>query len=156
MKLDNFVLDVDGVLTDGTFFYSEKGKIMKKFGPHDADGLKLISDLIKVEFISADKRGFLISERRVNDMGFDLTLVQEQDRENYIKKNYSIENLVFMGDGYFDTNIVEMAALGIAPNNALDQVKKVANFVTKNNGGNGAVFEACIYLKNIIDDQKQK
>ena len=89
-------------------------------------------------------------------MGFDLTLVQEQDRENYIKKNYSIENLVFMGDGYFDKNIVEMAALGIAPNNALDQVKKVANFVTKNNGGNGAVFEACIYLKNIIDDQKQK
>ena len=156
MKLDNFVLDVDGVLTDGTFFYSEEGKIMKKFGPHDADGLKLISDLIKVEFISADKRGFLISERRVNDMGFDLTLVQEQDRENYIKKNYSIENLVFMGDGYFDKNIVEMAALGIAPNNALDQVKKVANFVTKNNGGNGAVFEACIYLKNIIDDQKQK
>ena len=89
-------------------------------------------------------------------MGFDLTLVEEQDREQYIKKNYSFENLVFMGDGYFDTNIVEMAALGIAPNNALDQVKKVANFVTKNNGGNGAVFEACIYLKNIIDDQKQK
>ncbi len=156
MKLENFVLDVDGVLTDGTFFYSEKGKIIKKFGPHDADGLKLIADLIKIEFISADKRGFLISERRVNDMGFDLTLVQEQDREQYIKKNYSVENLVFMGDGYFDTNIVQMAALGIAPNNALDQVKKVANFVTKNNGGNGAVFEACIYLKNIIDDQKQK
>ena len=156
MILENFVLDVDGVLTDGTFYYSEKGKIMKKFGPHDSDGLKLIADLIKIEFISADKRGFRISERRVNDMGFDLTLVQEQDRENYIKKNYSIENLVFMGDGYFDTNIVEMAALGIAPNNALDQVKKVANFVTKNNGGNGAVFEACNYLKNIIDDQKQK
>ena len=156
MKLENFVLDVDGVLTDGTFFYSEKGKIIKKFGPHDADGLKLISDLIKIEFISADKRGFLISERRVNDMGFDLTLVGEKDREQYIKKNYSFENLAFMGDGYFDTNIVEMAALGIAPNNALDQVKKVANFVTKNDGGNGAVFEACIYLKNIIDDQKQK
>ena len=31
---------------------------MKKFGPHDADGLKLISDLIKVEFISADKEVF--------------------------------------------------------------------------------------------------
>ena len=156
MKLENFVLDVDGVLKDGTFFYSEKGKIIKKFGPHDADGLKLIAGLIKIEFITADKRGFLISERRVNDMGFDLTLVEEQDREQYIKKNYSFENLVFMGDGYFDTNIVQMAALGIAPNNALDQVKKVANFVTKNNGGNGAVFEACIYLKNIIDDQKQK
>ena len=58
MILENFVLDVDGVLTDGTFYYSEKGKIMKKFGPHDSDGLKLISDLIKVEFISADKEVF--------------------------------------------------------------------------------------------------
>ena len=51
MILENFVLDVDGVLTDGTFYYSEKGKIMKKFGPHDSDGLKLIADLIKIEFI---------------------------------------------------------------------------------------------------------
>ena len=68
------------------FFYSEKGKIMKKFGPHDADGLKLISDLIKVEFISADKRGFLISERRVNDMGFDLTLVEKKTENSLLNK----------------------------------------------------------------------
>ena len=89
-------------------------------------------------------------------MGFDLTLVGEKDREQFIKQKLFCRKFSIYGDGYFDANIVEMAALGIAPNNALDQVKKVANFVTKNDGGNGAVFEACIYLKNIIDDQKQK
>ena len=32
-KLENFVLDVDGVLTSGSFIYSEKGKVFKVFDP---------------------------------------------------------------------------------------------------------------------------
>ena len=28
-----FVIDVDGVLTDGKFYYTTEGKVMKKFGP---------------------------------------------------------------------------------------------------------------------------
>ena len=71
-------------------------------------------------------------------MGFDLILVGEKTENSLLNKIILSKNLAFMGDGYFDANIVEMAALGIAPNNALDQVKKVANFVTKNDGGNGA------------------
>ena len=34
------VIDIDGVMTTGTFQYSEKGKIIKTFGAHDNDGLK--------------------------------------------------------------------------------------------------------------------
>ena len=42
MKINklNFLLDVDGVLTDGTFYYNNKGKILKKFGAHDNDFFK--------------------------------------------------------------------------------------------------------------------
>ena len=34
------ITDVDGILTDGKMYYSSKGKILKKFGPHDSDGIK--------------------------------------------------------------------------------------------------------------------
>jgi len=36
-----FILDVDGVLTTGQFFYTSEGKTMKVFGPDDNDGLSL-------------------------------------------------------------------------------------------------------------------
>jgi 3-deoxy-D-manno-octulosonate 8-phosphate phosphatase KdsC-like HAD superfamily phosphatase len=39
----SFVFDVDGVLTDGKFTYTEIGKYSKDFGSHDGDALKMLS-----------------------------------------------------------------------------------------------------------------
>ena len=56
-KPTHFVFDVDGVLTTGQFLYTVDGKFAKVFGPHDADGIKLLKDNnIKIQCISADKR----------------------------------------------------------------------------------------------------
>ena len=41
MKFKHLVTDVDGVLTDGGFYYNTEGKVLKKFGPHDSDGFKI-------------------------------------------------------------------------------------------------------------------
>ena len=109
--LKKFLIDVDGVLTTGQFLYSEEGKIFKIFGPHDSDGLKLIKHNIDISFISADKRGFEISKKRVEDMGFSLVYCSEQDRKNYIAKNYNFKDLAYMGDGIFDVDILKEAAL---------------------------------------------
>ena len=86
-KLD-FVLDVDGVLTDGTFLYDENGKVLKSFGPHDSFMLNKIKDRLNIHFISADHRGFKITTQRVEDMGFKVTLVNEKDRVEYIENNF--------------------------------------------------------------------
>ena len=95
----DFILDVDGVLTDGSFLYSKEGKIYKKFGPHDAYSLKKLSKLINISFISADSRGFEITKKRIDDMGFEVKLVSEEERYEYIVKNYNLESLIYMGDG---------------------------------------------------------
>ena len=73
-KIPNyFILDVDGVMTDGRFLYSEKGKVFKTFGPHDSDGLNILKKYLKFFFISSDKRGFKITRKRiVDDMGYEL------------------------------------------------------------------------------------
>ena len=70
-----FILDVDGVLTDGGFYYSETGKVLKKFGPDDNDALKLLSPFIEIRFISGDKRGFKITQKRIKDMKFPIDFV---------------------------------------------------------------------------------
>lgn len=43
-----FILDVDGVLTTGQFFYSTEGKVYKVFGPDDNDALSLLSKFIDI------------------------------------------------------------------------------------------------------------
>ena len=76
MKPKCFILDVDGVMTTGQFLYSKKGKEFKVFGPDDSDALKILKEFLPIYFISADKRGFSISKKRIEkDMGFTLELV---------------------------------------------------------------------------------
>ena len=151
MKKYIFILDVDGVLTTGHFFYSENGKILKVFGAHDNDGLKLLSNEVDIRFITADKRGYSITKKRVSeDMGFELELVTENDRYKYLDNKYGLKNIIYMGDGIYDAPIIEDCLYGIAPNSARIEAKKVADFVTLSNAGNGAVLDACLKIKNIF------
>ena len=147
IKNYNFVLDVDGVLTNGKFLYSQDGKLMKEFGAHDAYSLKKISSSLNIQFISADKRGFSISEKRITDMGFKLTLVSEDERFSYIKERFSLENLIYMGDGDADAKVLKDSFIGIAPKNSRPSALNAADYVTELAGGNGAVAEACDYLE---------
>mgnify|MGYP000138419207 CR=1 FL=1 len=152
----NFVLDVDGVMTTGQFLYSEKGKAYKIFGPHDADGLKLIKDYLNIFFITADKRGFPISKKRIEDMGFSIELVSERERYNYFKKKFGFKNTIFMGDGIFDAQIMKECKFSIAPKNARVEARQAANFVTPSNSAEGAVCDACLEIKKRFIDNATK
>lgn len=151
--IDYFILDVDGVFTDGTFYYSSGGKVMKKFGPHDSDGIKLIRARTKVKVfaISADHRGFEITRSRMDDMGIPLTLVAEDDRYDYLKNTYPKEKTAFMGDGPSDAKFIAECRFGIAPRNGVEECKKNARFVTGRCGGDGAVYEACKRLLTLME-----
>ena len=85
-SINNIIFDVDGVLTDGSFYYDEKGKKYKKFGAHDADALILLKKYFKIYFISSDLRGFKISSKRIRDMGFKLNYVKSIERLKFLKK----------------------------------------------------------------------
>ena len=150
MELKHFVLDVDGVMTTGQFFYDENGKRFKVFGAHDSDGLKLIKDKIQIQFITADTRGLAITKARiVDDMGYKLTVVSERDRFRYIE-GLGFENVAYMGDGYYDAPIIKTVALGITPANARRECINVAKYVTPSKSAEGAVMDACLYIKELL------
>ena len=142
-----FILDVDGVMTTGQFFYTADGKVMKCFGPDDNDGLSLLKNHIEVRFITGDKKGFSISEKRiVDDMNFQLDLVSTIWRAEWIKERYLIDKVIYMGDGIFDHYVMRGVGYAIAPANADKLAKQHANYVTERSGGDRAVAEACLHI----------
>tara|TARA_B100000242_G_scaffold263859_1_gene211031 strand:+ start:2262 stop:2786 length:525 start_codon:yes stop_codon:yes gene_type:complete len=142
-----FILDVDGVLTSGHFFYNHEGKYLKCFGPDDNDGLSLLKPYIDIRFITGDKKGFNISKKRiVDDMNYKLDLVSTIRRIDWISTLYSLDNVIYMGDGIFDHFVMQKVGYSIAPSNADRLAKKYANYVTERNGGDRAVAEACLHI----------
>ncbi len=153
-----FISDVDGVLTNGQFTYTEQGKVSKVFGPHDADGVKYLKKYgIDVIFISADVRGSKITAARIKDMNCDFRVVSESERLGWIKSRYDITNdVIYMGDGIHDAEILKQAFMSIAPNNARWEAKAKAQYVTPTDGGNGAFLDAAIYTINELERIKNK
>tara|TARA_B100000242_G_C42998450_1_gene463787 strand:+ start:157 stop:681 length:525 start_codon:yes stop_codon:yes gene_type:complete len=142
-----FLLDVDGVLTTGEFFYSKKGKTLKIFGPDDHDALTLLIPYIEIRFITGDKKGFEISHKRiVEDMHFKLDLVSTVKRIDWIKERYKCDEVIYMGDGIFDHYVMKEVAYSIAPSNADIVAKNHATYITKRSGGDRAVAEACLHV----------
>lgn len=145
------VFDVDGVMTTGQFLYSSRGKEFKVFGAHDNDGLKLLSREVKVAFVTADKRGFSISKRRiVKDMKQQLFLVPEGERLAFIDSKFGLERVFYMGDGIFDVEILDRCFFGICPANGRPEAKDAAKFVTPSRSGEGAVLDACLRIIEVL------
>ena len=142
-----FLLDVDGVMTNGQFIYSSQGKKFKIFGPDDHDALSLLKNHIKIEFITGDKTGFKISKKRiVDDMKFKLNLVSTIKRLKWINEKFNLDEVIYMGDGIFDHYVMRKVSYSIATNDSDLNAKKYAKFVTKRNGGSRAVAEACLHI----------
>lgn len=94
-------MDVDGVLTDGSFYYSVDGKVMKKFGADDNDALSLLQPYLECIFVTGDRRGFEISKKRiVDDMHMRLELVSTIKRIDWIKKDMTLKMLYIWGMAY--------------------------------------------------------
>jgi 3-deoxy-D-manno-octulosonate 8-phosphate phosphatase (KDO 8-P phosphatase) len=102
LKISNVIFDVDGVLTDGTFFYSIDGKILKRFGSHDAQAIKRCSSFFNLQLISADKKGFEISKLRAEHLGLPITLVPEDLRSGWISNNFIREETALVVDSFSD------------------------------------------------------
>ena len=142
-----FILDTDGVITTGQFFYTAEGKAMKVFGPDDNDALTLLKPYLETRFVTGDKKGYPISKKRISDdMKFKLDLVSTIHRVEWIKKRYNLAEVIYMGDGIFDHYVMQRVGYSIAPANADKLTASQANYVTKRSGGDRAVAEACLHI----------
>lgn len=143
------IIDVDGVLTDGTFWYSAKGKEYKRFAPHDAEALSALKQHFPIKIISADERGRKISERRVNDLGFDLQIVSSSARRLLVSSMQAKgRNVLFIGDSISDIPAMSEATFAVCPSNACIGVSIHVDYVLRTQGGRGVMEE----IKQLLEE----
>ncbi|MBI1859652.1 MAG: HAD hydrolase family protein [Deltaproteobacteria bacterium] len=141
------VFDVDGVLTPGNFFYSAEGKVMKEFGADDNDALCLLRPHVSIHFVTGDRKGFPITQRRVaEDMKFPLELVSTLRRSEWMATRWPLEKVIYMGDGIFDNWVFNSVGYGICVADGCVIAKQAAHYTTQNPGGRRAVSEAVLHI----------
>jgi 3-deoxy-D-manno-octulosonate 8-phosphate phosphatase (KDO 8-P phosphatase) len=143
------LFDIDGVFTDGKFTYSKDGKYLKVFGSWDFEALNLLNRKVEFKFVTADERGFVISEKRLSDVGYQLEYLQSSKRVECINVLKNTYRVVFIADSFTDSEALIAADLSFVPKNGHAKAKKVATFVLGSRGGEGAVSEMVLKLQKL-------
>ena len=144
-KIKLLILDVDGVMTDGSILLDNKGNEYKRFHVRDGHGIKMIRRAgITIAIITGRKSK--VVELRAKELGitevYQRIFKKSQVYEKLLKKyKCKDENVAFMGDDVVDQELLKRAGLSAAPADAEEDAKKLADLVTKRNGGRGAVRE---------------
>jgi len=152
-KIKMIISDVDGVWTDGSIykgFSSTENIELKKFSVSDGAAVALIREAgLKVALISGRKSSATearASELKIQDI-YNGTLNKIPPYEE-LKSKYTLsdDEIAYVGDDLIDIPIMEKVAFPIATNNASTSCKKVATYITKKNGGDGAFREAVEWI----------
>ena len=148
-------MDVDGTLTDGKIYIGDSGELFKAFDIKDGCGIHdvLIPSGIKPIIITGRKSTML--ERRCKELGI---VELHQGISNKMKVLHQIidaagddmSTVSYIGDDINDLicmQVVKNAGGCVGcPNDAAVKVKKIADFISDRNGGNGAVREFIEWL----------
>jgi len=141
------LLDVDGVLTDGTLIYSSEGVESKCFNTQDGLGLRLLQDSgVEVGIITA--RTSPMVERRAKELRLAHLFQGHSDKliaYESILKQTGLRPLqtAYMGDDLMDLPILNRVGLAAAPANSVAEIRQRVHYTTERSGGFGAVREVC-------------
>ncbi len=153
-KVRILLMDVDGVLTDGKMYYlpGHKGEMVefKAFHSLDGIGLRLLNQfgIITGVITGRESPG---TEERARTLGMSYAyqgFLSKLDPLREILKDTGLkeENVAYVGDDWTDIPVLKRSGFACAPANALPEVKSAADFITKKEGGAGAVREICDFI----------
>jgi 3-deoxy-D-manno-octulosonate 8-phosphate phosphatase (KDO 8-P phosphatase) len=146
-RLKLMIFDVDGVLTDGTLYFSETGAELKAFNARDGHGIKMLKRTgVEVAILSA-RRSRAVENRAAE---LEINLLEQGS----IDKGASFEGLVarlripaaaagYMGDDLADLPVFARCGFAVSVPEAPNIVRERAHHVTRAAGGRGAAREVC-------------
>tara|TARA_B100001564_G_scaffold130828_1_gene109496 strand:- start:61071 stop:61580 length:510 start_codon:yes stop_codon:yes gene_type:complete len=142
-NINTLIFDVDGVLTNGDVLVTTNGEILRNMNTKDGFALKTaINSGLNVCIISGGNN--LGVKKRLKDLGIENiilgTLNKLKDLNKLITKlKIKKENVMYMGDDIPDLNAMMSVGLACCPNDAVNEVRKIADYVSHLKGGDGAV-----------------
>jgi 3-deoxy-D-manno-octulosonate 8-phosphate phosphatase (KDO 8-P phosphatase) len=145
-----FVLDVDGVLTDGRLWFGPRGEIMKAFHVRDGHGLKTLRER-GVELAIISGRRSAAVRRRCRELGIRIVVEGAEDKAAafaalLLRTGLTAADCACIGDDSPDVPVMRRAGVAFAPADAHARARAAADVVTRLPGGRGAVREACDWL----------
>lgn len=140
------IVDIHGVLTDNTLYYTDDGKKSEAFSLHDRLGFKALMDSgIKVAFLTSkisradEQMGKIygIPQEFLWGSSAKMSLLDEKQKE----LGFSDADFCYIGDEMIDLGMMKRARLSVAPADASVEAKAIADYVTKAAGGKGVIRE---------------
>jgi 3-deoxy-D-manno-octulosonate 8-phosphate phosphatase (KDO 8-P phosphatase) len=157
-KLEWILLDVDGVLTDGTLYIDGQSETFKAFNVKDGLGIKMARQVgLKIGILSARRSAAL--ERRASQLGIDALMVGRENKPESFdrfldQQSTSPGRVAYIRDDLNDLAVLARSGLSYAPADAVAEVRAVVHVVLKAPGGRGAVREMIEHLLEARGDWK--
>ena len=144
------VLDVDGVLTDGSIYYGNSGEELKAFSIRDGLGIKLLQRVGVQVAIITGRRSEIVA-RRARELGIAEVVQGREDKRAALEElcdrlELSLSDCAYMGDDLPDLGAIRAVGLGMTVADAERAVAEAAAWQSRRGGGRGAVREACEFI----------
>lgn len=141
------LLDVDGVLTDGSLIYSERGVESKTFNTQDGLGIRLVQQAGVETGIITARTSDLVKQRAEE---LDMTYIRQGAKNKLEAFKTILEQadlrpfqVCYMGDDLIDLGLLTRVGLAACPANAVAEVRQACHLTSCRGGGGGAVREVC-------------
>lgn len=142
-KVNTFIFDVDGVLTDGTILVLEDGLQARRMHTKDGYALQLaVKKGYKVLVLSGAAPSPVVD--RLQKLGITEVYMGVKDKKDYIEK-YKIanaldaEDILFMGDDLPDLTAMSVVGVSACPADAVSEIREIVQYISPYNGGWGCV-----------------
>jgi len=141
------LLDVDGVLTDGTLLFGPDGSESKAFNTQDGFGIRLLQEAgLDVGVITA--RSSAAVGARCENLKMRYTYQGASDKlkaynDILLQSGRKPIEICYMGDDWLDLILLKRVGFSAAPANAVAEVQHHVHYTTLRRGGDGAVREVC-------------
>ncbi len=150
-EVELVVFDFDGVFTDNRVYVDQDGREMVSCWRSDGIGLKRIKDIgVKALVISSEVNPVVV--KRCKKLGIDC-MTGCKDKLSVLKRimqeqNSSHKNVCFVGNDSPDIECLKYVGYPVAVKGSTREVINVSKYVTKREGGAGAVREVCNLIYN--------
>ena len=144
------VTDVDGVMTDGTLYFTNTGDEIKGFSVQDGLGIKLLqAQGIMVAIITGRQSSLLA--RRAENLGIDHLIQGREDKLAALHELQStlgigLQEIAYLGDDLPDLAAICQVRLGMTVANGHPFVARHAHWQSRASGGHGALREAAEFI----------
>ncbi|MAO08679.1 MAG: cytidyltransferase [Alteromonas sp.] len=150
-KITHLVLDVDGVFTPGTVWYGKEGELAKSFDMRDGMGLELLREKGIEVLIMTSENSELVAQR-MKKLKIKEVFLGVKDKYHQLQyvcdtQGISPDQIAYVGDDVNDMAAMAYVSWSFAPQNAMIEIKNIADVTLSHPSGGGAIREVCQFIE---------